>query len=112
MSTDPIERVVIVDGSTAATWRFQKHCATPLTSFVERRLAITLNNLFTAQSELAVMIDQSIVPEGLDPLIGGICAQKMHVYTRSIRDTVARTVPDLPTHQNYLARFCPSSFPA
>lgn len=69
------------------------------------RLHISGDNLFTAQSWLAVMLGQGLRPRGYDPLVDTLSVAELNSHMTSIRDYIDQATATMPKHHDYLARF-------
>ena len=74
-----------------------------LSLFRERgRLPIYEEETFSRDSWLAVLLGQGIIPERTDPLIETVPPDQADQAMAKMRETIAATVPTLPTHAAYL----------
>jgi tryptophan halogenase len=63
-------------------------------------------DLFTEDSWLAVMLGQEILPEGWDPLVDAIPPDQLKAYLAYLRGQYASVALSMPTHAQYLDKFC------
>jgi tryptophan halogenase len=72
------------------------------------RMFITQDHLFNAPSWLAVMLGQGLRPRGYDPLADTIPEEELKLFMADVRNEVATTAAAMPTHAEYISRFCAS----
>ena len=72
------------------------------------RMFITQDHLFNAPSWLAVMLGQGLRPRGYDPLADTIAEEELKLFMADVRNEVATTAAAMPTHAEYISRFCAS----
>lgn len=94
-------------------WRYVKNMAIPET--LESKLEIFRNSgriipapqdLFTPHSWLAVMLGQGIKPLKYDTLVDRIPENVLIQNMKLLREAVSKTAVALPTHQDYINRYC------
>jgi tryptophan halogenase len=90
-------------------WRRARDAAPPpslahtLALFVERgRLPFYEEETFTRDSWLAVLLGQGLIPGRTDPLIDAVPPAQSENAMTAMRDALARLVPTLPTHADFL----------
>ena len=66
------------------------------------------NELFAENSWIQVMLGQGIVPAQYHPVADLMGDGELGAFLNSIKDNVERTVKQLPTHQDYVQRYCPA----
>ena len=67
--------------------------------------------LFGENSWVQVMMGQGIVPHAYHPVATKLSDQELDQLLAGLRDSVARTVASLPSHQDYVARYCGAGEP-
>ena len=95
---------------------FWEHCRNiPLTDSLQEKIDLFRSHgrilredteLFPVQSWLFVMIGQSIIPRGYDPLADSIDPQKIKANLDDIRAVVKKCADAMPTHQNFIDKNC------
>jgi len=90
-------------------WRRARDTAPPpslahtLALFMERgRLPFYEEETFTRDSWLAVLLGQGLIPGRIDPLIDAVPPAQSQSAMAAMRDGLARLVPTLPTHAEFL----------
>jgi tryptophan 7-halogenase len=63
-------------------------------------------DLFTEDSWLAVLLGQRIVPRSYDPLARGFGMDESRQFIASMRDVIEKTAGAMPTHQQFIDRYC------
>jgi tryptophan halogenase len=94
---------------------FWRHCsnmevpdslARRLALFTETgRLFLADNELFT-DSWLQVMIGQGVMPSAYHAVVDTMDEDELKSFLKQIRTKINRTVEQMPTHAEYLGRFC------
>ncbi|QIK78047.1 tryptophan 7-halogenase [Sphingomonas piscis] len=64
--------------------------------------------LFTRPSWVAVMIGQNILPRAYNPIIAGLPADQVNESIESMRQAMEAVTAKLPTHAQFIARYCPA----
>ena len=62
--------------------------------------------LFAENSWVQVMMGQGIVPQDYHPVAARLSDEELAHMLGGLRESVARTVADLPAHHSYVARYC------
>jgi tryptophan halogenase len=62
--------------------------------------------LFAENSWIQVMMGQGIVPRSYHPVASKLSDEELDHFLSSLRDTVSKTVTQLPAHDAYIARYC------
>lgn len=62
--------------------------------------------LFAENSWIQVMMGQGIMPESYHPVATKLSAAELDGLLGGLRDSISRTVADLPDHHAYVARYC------
>lgn len=70
------------------------------------RLIPSAEDLFTPHSWLAVMSGQGIQPHTYDKLVDRLPAQALIENMKQLKTAIAKTAESLPTHQEYIRRYC------
>ena len=66
-------------------------------------------DLFTETSWVAVFLGQNILPESYNPVIDGLSERDIDAGLNAIKSELARDVPHMPSHAEFLSRYCPAS---
>jgi hypothetical protein len=67
------------------------------------------DELFAADSWLAVLLGQNIQPRSWDPMADALPADMLRNRLAGIRDVIARTAGAMPVHEAFLKQYCPAS---
>lgn len=67
------------------------------------------DELFAADSWLAVLLGQNIQPRSWDPMADALPADMLRNRLAGIRDVIARTAGAMPAHEAFLKQYCPAS---
>jgi tryptophan halogenase len=67
--------------------------------------------LFSEISWVEVLLGQRIVPRGYHPLVDTLAAEKIDEFLAGVRQTIARCVEAMPTHEQYVAEQCRTALP-
>ena len=62
--------------------------------------------LFVENSWVQVMMGQGVMPQSWHPVAARLRPDEMERFLGSLRESVAKSVDGLPSHQNYIARYC------
>ncbi|RVQ69339.1 tryptophan 7-halogenase [Croceicoccus ponticola] len=62
--------------------------------------------LFAENSWIQVMMGQGIMPQSHHPIAGKLSDAELDHLLRSLRDNIAKTVATLPSHGDYVTRYC------
>ena len=94
-------------------WRYVKNMPIPdtLASKLEifrgsGRIIASPEDLFTPHSWLAVMLGQGVSPRNYDALVDRVPANSLMQNMQGLKHAVAKTAASLPTHQDYINRYC------
>jgi tryptophan halogenase len=94
-------------------WRYCR--AMPLPDSLQRkidvfrscgRVALQSDESFFEPSWVAIFLGQHVYPERYDPIIDRIDTGKLRRGMQQRREAIARTVAAMPTHQEFVARYC------
>ena len=95
---------------------FWRHCASmQIPDALAHRIALFRETgrvfrrneeLFVENSWVQVMMGQGIVPQSWHPIASRLPDEELAHFLKMIRDSVARTVEGLPSHHDYIARYC------
>jgi len=66
------------------------------------------DELFARPSWVAVMLGQGIVPAACDPIVATLPGSEVAHSLASMRSAMAAAVQRMPTHGEFLARYCPA----
>jgi tryptophan halogenase len=64
------------------------------------------NDIFTENSWSQVMLGQGIVPDEFHPIVNMMTDQELKAFLNSIKDSVNNLVDKLPSHQQFIDRYC------
>ncbi len=67
------------------------------------------DELFAADSWLAVLLGQNIQPRSWDPMADGLPVDMVRNRLAGIRHVIARTAGAMPDHEAFLKQYCPAS---
>jgi tryptophan halogenase len=67
------------------------------------------DELFSADSWLAVLMGQNIVPRAWDPMADGLPRQRLRDRFGGMSQIIARTAEAMPAHDDFIARYCRAS---
>lgn len=67
------------------------------------------NEMFSEISWVEVMLGQHIIPRSYHPLVDALDKKKIVDFMRGIETTMKRCVEAMPTHADYVNRYCRSS---
>lgn len=67
------------------------------------------DELFTSTSWAAVMLGQGIAPEGYSPLADALDQESLMTEVGEIEKSIKYLVYHMPTHQDYLQKYCPAA---
>jgi tryptophan halogenase len=68
--------------------------------------------LFAENSWIQVMMGQGIIPRSHHPVAAKLRDEELAHLLTSLRESVSRTVASLPSHADYVARYCGAEVPA
>lgn len=66
-------------------------------------------DLFHENSWTQVMMGQGITPEQYNPIVNMMSKEELDGFFSGLKNSIEKTVRELPTHQQYLAKYCMSS---
>jgi len=66
------------------------------------------DELFSRPSWVAVMLGQGIVPKTSDPIVATLPEHDVARSLASMREAMAAAVARMPTHGDFLTRYCPA----
>ena len=64
--------------------------------------------LFTRPSWVAVLLGQQVIPRSYDPVVLTLPHEEVAGSLESMRAAMAGAAARMPTHEEFLARYCPS----
>lgn len=64
--------------------------------------------LFTDTSWIAVLLGQNIIPQRYDPIVDTLDLERVKDSLGSMYGAMQNAVKSMPSHQDYIAKFCPS----
>ncbi|MCQ8184720.1 tryptophan halogenase family protein [Parvularcula maris] len=107
---------VLTEREDTPFWRHMRRLELPKTLqhrldlFRETGRVFRANDqLFAENSWTQVMLGQGLTPETYHPIADAMPEEELRGFLRHIRDNVTKTVAQLPTHQDYLQRYCPQA---
>jgi tryptophan 7-halogenase len=97
---------------------FWEYCRTmELPKTLQRKIDLWRSNgrvfreddeLFAEESWIQVFIGQNIMPQSYDPLVGIKSDAQIEQYLGNIAATIERCVDVMPTHDEYVRKYCPA----
>jgi len=94
------------------TMRIPDSLAYKMELFRERGRVVTYKDgLFLEPSWLAVYLGQRVIPSGYDPRADALNAGDVDAQLALIRERVQRAVGAMPSHDEFLQRYCPAMPP-
>ncbi|MEA2915890.1 MAG: tryptophan 7-halogenase, partial [Bradyrhizobium sp.] len=66
------------------------------------------DELFSEESWIQVFIGQGIIPKSYDPLVAIKSDVQIEQFLGNIAATIDRCVEVMPTHSEYVSKFCPA----
>jgi tryptophan halogenase len=97
---------------------FWKYCRTmELPQTLQHKIDVWCSNgrifredeeLFSEESWIQVFLGQGKIPRSHDPLVAIKSDPEIEQYLGNIAATIARCVEVMPTHDEYLAKYCPA----
>jgi len=100
-------------------WRYCRDMEIPDT--LERKMALFRANgrifreddeLFSEESWIQVFIGQNVMPRSYDPLVDLKSAAQIVQFMGNIESTIAKCVAVMPTHAEFVEKFCDARVPA
>ena len=70
------------------------------------------DELFTVTSWAAVMLGQGIQPGSYSPLVDALNEENLVKEVHEMEKSIKYVVHHMPTHREFLQRYCPASMPA
>jgi tryptophan 7-halogenase len=64
--------------------------------------------LFSKPSWVAVLLGQNIVPRQCDPIVAALPHAMVHESLESMRQAMAAAASAMPSHAEFIRRYCPS----
>ena len=64
------------------------------------------DELFAENSWVQVMMGQGIIPESYHPITTKMRDDEVSYFLKTLKDSVAATVDNMPTHSDYIAKYC------
>jgi len=98
-----------------AFWEYCRNMELPET--LQRRIDLWRSNgrvfreneeLFGEESWIQVFLGQGVVPRSYDPLVAIKSDPQIEQYLGNIAATIKRCIDVMPTHDEYLAKYCPA----
>lgn len=98
---------------------FWRHCAAlPIPDSLEQKIELFRETgrvfrkneeLFIENSWAQVLMGQGVMPKSYHPIANKLPQEELDKFLSMLRDSVARTVDSLPSHGDYIARYCGAS---
>ena len=105
-------------GRTSATGEFWEYCRTmELPETLQRKIDLWCSNgrifredeeLFSEESWIQVFLGQGVVPRSYDPLVAIKSDPQIEQFLGNIAATIDRCVDVMPTHDEYVSKYCPA----
>jgi tryptophan halogenase len=67
------------------------------------------HELFNDFGWAQIMMGQGLIPDSYHPFVDEMSKKELADFLSSVENSVARFVSDLPSHKEFIERFCPSS---
>jgi len=96
-------------------WRYCRSMELPAT--LQRKIDLWKSNgrifredeeLFSEESWIQVFLGQNIVPQSYDPLVGIKSDPQIEQFLGNIASTIDRCVQVMPSHADYVSKYCPA----
>jgi len=68
--------------------------------------------LFSEESWIQVMLGQGIMPQGYDPLVDIRSEAQVSQFLGNVENVIRKCVAVMPTHEDFVARYCDAKTPA
>lgn len=95
---------------------FWRHCAAlPIPDTLEQKIELFRETgrvfrrneeLFIENSWAQVLMGQGVMPQSYHPIADKLRPDELDTFLTGLRESVARTVDGLPSHHDYIARYC------
>ena len=69
------------------------------------------DELFDVPGWVQVMIGQGIDPQGWHPLADQLSIEQLGGFLDTVKDAYARDAARMPSHADFIARYCPAGAP-
>lgn len=106
----------VTERRDSAFWR---HCAAlPIPDSLKQKIELFRETgrvfrkneeLFVENSWVQVLMGQGVMPKSYHLIANKLPPEELDKFLSMLRDSVARTVEGLPSHQDYVARYCAAS---
>ncbi len=70
------------------------------------KVFIKSNELFAESSWLQVMVGQGVLPQSYHPIANQLSDDDLKNFLLGLRNTISRTLEQMPSHQEYLNHYC------
>jgi len=103
------------NGREGPLWEYCRSMELPAT--LQRKIDLWRSNgrifredeeLFAEESWIQVFLGHGIMPRGYDPLVGIKSDPQIEQFLGNIASTIDRCVEVMPTHNDYVQKFCPA----
>jgi tryptophan halogenase len=64
------------------------------------------DEMFALTSWVQVMVGQGILPQGYHPLVDATTDEELARFGESVREVITRCVAAMPTHEQFIDRYC------
>ncbi len=100
--------------------KFWRHCQNmPVPQALQHRIDLfrdtgrvfRKNNELFDDSWMQVMIGQGLIPNSYHPIVDNMSDEELQRFLDHLKNNIANTVNQLPNHQQFIDRFCPSKQP-
>ncbi|SET38832.1 tryptophan halogenase family protein [Thalassotalea agarivorans] len=95
-------------------WRYCRNMEVPASLAHRIALFKETGRMFREGDELfddswqQVMIGQGLIPEAYHPIVDSLSDEELKRMLLQLKNNIARTVDNMPSHEQYLAQFCPA----
>ena len=99
-------------------WDYVRHM--PIPDSLQQKIDLFKNrgrffrydgDLFSETSWVAVFLGQNITPNAYSQVVDNLPEQQIEQTLASIKSEIARNIPHMPTHEEFLSRYCPAPNP-
>jgi tryptophan halogenase len=107
---------VLTERDDTPFWRHMRRMEVPDTLRHRLKLFEDTGRVFRANDQLfaenswtQVMLGQGLMPKSYHPIADAMPKEELEGFLRHIEDNVTKTVAQLPSHADYLRRYCPQT---
>jgi len=96
-------------------WDYVRHM--PIPESLQQKIDLFKNrgrffrydgDLFSETSWVAVFLGQNITPNAYSQIVDNLPEQQIEQTLASIQSEIERNIPNMPTHEEFLSRYCPA----